>query len=487
MRIIVLILLSLIAQSAVAQVRGTNRRADLNRDGEVNVGDANVVLEDILSSTNDLMQCDINSDGAVNLGDLNEVLNIILVPDEVHEPAEYLSGTLPVMYIDTEGYRTIDSKEHYWEGTYWLDPMGQSGVSAIGSADAPLALQIKGRGNASWKNFVKKPYRLKFNAKAGPLGMNKSKHFVLLPHADQDCLLLDEMGFELSRRLGLAYTPRQLPVEVVLNGEYLGLYFLCEHIRVANDRVDIEEQKDNECDPNKVTGGWLIEIANYWYNATFSLPEAGKTLFIESHSPEVLSNVQRDYITGYLTNMIKAVYAPNKKDNSWQRYIDIESLARFYIIQEMLDNIESFSGSCYMYKEDGEGEKLHFGPVWDFGQALWRESRGGALGKPFYNVSEDPSLSYCNNHLIVEIVKYPVFYDTVKEIWREFYTEQNMEGFYQYLRDYSMSFREAGNADLKRWHPTFNDDYYQTMLDRYIALVEQRCEWLNNLWGDGTP
>lgn len=62
-----------------------------------------------------------------------------------------------------------------------------------------------------------------------------------------------------------------------------------------------------------------------------------------------------------------------------------------------------------------------------------------------------------------------------------------MEGFYQYLRDYSMSFRAAGNADLKRWHPTYNDDYYQTMLDRYIALVEQRCEWLNNLWGDSTP
>ncbi len=71
------------------------------------------------------------------------------------------------------------------------------------------------------------------------------------------------LGLELSRRFGLAWTPADKPVEVVLNGEYIGLYFLTETIRVDEDRVNIVEQPDNITDPEAITGGWLLEIDNY--------------------------------------------------------------------------------------------------------------------------------------------------------------------------------------------------------------------------------
>ena len=50
-------------------------------------------------------------------------------------------------------------------------------------------LQIRGRGNYTWDWFEKKPYRIKLDKKAPLLGFNKSKHFVLLAHAD------DNLGF----------------------------------------------------------------------------------------------------------------------------------------------------------------------------------------------------------------------------------------------------------------------------------------------------
>ncbi len=141
----------------------------------------------------------------------------------------------------------IVSKEEYVAGTYYIDALGLQGYESLGSEAKPLPLQIRGRGNYTWKDFDKKPYRLKFDKKASPLGMNKSKHFVLLAHADDNmCFLRNTVGFELSRQLGLAYTPEQRPVEVVLNGDYIGLYMLNENIRVDADRVNITEQADEE-------------------------------------------------------------------------------------------------------------------------------------------------------------------------------------------------------------------------------------------------
>ena len=90
------------------------------------------------------------------------------------------SGTLPVFYINTENGTPITSKEDYLNATYHLDALGLEGYTSIGSAEAPLPMQIKGRGNYTWTGFKKKPYRLKLDSKQPLLGMKKSKHFGLL-------------------------------------------------------------------------------------------------------------------------------------------------------------------------------------------------------------------------------------------------------------------------------------------------------------------
>ena len=176
------------------------------------------------------------------------------------------SGTLPVLYIQTENKAPITSKDYYLNATYYLDAIGLEGYESIGSASAPLTMEIKGRGNYSWTGFDKKPYRIKLADKQPLLGMKKSKHFALLAHADDSNdrkgFMRNAVGFELSRMIGMTYTPDARPLEVVLNGDYIGLYFLTEHIRVDKDRVNIVEQEDEETDNEKITGGWLVEIDN---------------------------------------------------------------------------------------------------------------------------------------------------------------------------------------------------------------------------------
>lgn len=93
--------------------------------------------------------------------------------------------------------------------------------------------------------------------------MKSNKHFGLLAHADDSrAFLRNPIGFFISKAVGLAWTPDMRPVEVILNGDYIGLYFLTELIRVDKDRVDIYDQEDEEATPDP-TGGWLCEIDNY--------------------------------------------------------------------------------------------------------------------------------------------------------------------------------------------------------------------------------
>ena len=90
-----------------------------------------------------------------------------------------ISGTLPVLYIDTENHSPIVSKEEYLNAFYRLDPMGIEGIEALGTKDEPLPLQIRGRGHSSWK-AAKKPYKIKLEQKTSIMGMPKNKHWALL-------------------------------------------------------------------------------------------------------------------------------------------------------------------------------------------------------------------------------------------------------------------------------------------------------------------
>ena len=367
----------------------------------------------------------------------------------------------------------IVSKEEYVAGTYYIDALGLQGYESLGSEAKPLPLQIRGRGNYTWKDFDKKPYRLKFDKKASPLGMNKSKHFVLLAHADDNmCFLRNTVGFELSRQLGLAYTPEQRPVEVVLNGDYIGLYMLNENIRVDADRVNITEQADEETLAENITGGWLLEIDNYDDEAQVAFNEGnGEWIRFTYHSPEVLSDAQKDYLTTFLKAADNAIYANNKQSTNWEYYIDIDALARFYIVQEVMDNAESFHGSCYMHKDRGDNTKLVFGPVWDFGNSYHR-------GYNQFIYQDSPF----GMNWIGEIAKFPRFQTQVKNIWRPFLGD-NYPSIDSYIDQFIDQIADAAKCDAARW-PRYGTTDIDGKKRSFKNAMQQKVEFLRQQWGD---
>ena len=318
--------------------------------------------------------------------------------------------TLPILYINVDDSKEIVSKEDYLWADYWLDSSADASVESIGSEMFPRRLQIRGRGQSTWTRWEKKPYKIKLETKEDLLGLSKNKHYALLPNAEDRSMIKNFMGFELSRKIGMAWTPRTIPIELVLNGQYWGIYFVTENIRVSKKRVNVVEQKDYETNSDSITGGWLLEIDNYEEANQIRFNDGdGLITRVTYHSPGNLSGLQKDYLESLFQKINNAIYSSDKANTEWESYIDIHSLAQYYVCMELMDHIESFCGSCWMYKEIGADEKIHFGPVWDFG-VCYQEDRECFI----YENSPYPQ------HWIGEIMKFPRFQNEVKQVFNQF-------------------------------------------------------------------
>lgn len=386
-----------------------------------------------------------------------------------------VSSTLPVIHLNTKDSVTISSKDNYIAGCLWIEDASQP----LGSSDEPLTIEVKGRGNWTWKYSDKKPYKLKFAAKQSPLGLDRSRHFVLLTHyQDFSGYLRNTVGFEMSRLLNMPYTPTQVPVELVLNGDYAGLYFLCEKIRVEEGRVDILEQADNEMILDNVTGGWLLELAddgNFVIDQYQNNDPSNTRFSIASKSPEVLSPVQRDYIHNLLARADSSIYVPNKNDRGWERLLDINTLARFYVIHEVMENVEAFSGSLFMYKDLGWDEKIMFGPVWDFDNSFFQES-----------TTSDRFIFDYDTHYpflwIKEILKFPRFQQEVRAVWREFCGNHVLDKAISCAWRWRDMITYAEQQDRLRWY-AYASSHTPDKPQQYIDVISKKVAWLNTKWG----
>ena len=383
------------------------------------------------------------------------------------------SGTLPVIYITTQNNAEITSTENYINATFYIDAK-TSGYASIGSATSQTAMKIRGRGQSSWTDYDKKPYRFKLSLGIQILDMSKSKNYALMAYADDPhAFLRATTGYKVSQLMNLAYTPNRRAVELVLNGDYKGLYFLTETVRIDKDRVPIVKQDDNATDANIITGGWLLEIDNADEAEQVSITEGnGAKARFSYKDPEELSSQQETYLLNQLNEMNNAIYDTDKNSTKWQEYIDIDTLARYYIVQEVMDNFKAFNGSTYLYKSRGTGANYNwnFGPVWEFGDAFMRE------GQQFLyeNSPKTPQI------WIAEIAKFPAFQAKVRELWPDFYNNK-YPTISAHIDSFITSIKSAAACDVQRW-PLYGTSDPVADAVAFKALLDARVKWLNEQW-----
>lgn len=314
--------------------------------------------------------------------------------DSQHDTECYGDVTINV----PEGYQSEYTKEKCQSATYPLD-------------------YIRGRGNSTW-SAQKKPYKFKLEAKQDLLGMGANKHWVLLANYYDVSMLRNKMTYWLGDAIGMEFTPQCEFVNVVMNQEYLGSYYLCEQVRVGKSRVNIDDlEKDeatkNAVDEKTISGGYLLSMFPYGdENEQVIETDHGGRYLIESPSFDgYMNETQLNYITTYMQSTENAIYGSGFKDEngiSYKDYMDIDAAVDYYWIQEISKNGDAFgSTSTYLYKKrDG---KLYWGPLWDFDFVAW--------GATEYSQNQCEGFTQNRNTWFRRLFNDPEFYQKVVERW----------------------------------------------------------------------
>ena len=267
---------------------------------------------------------------------------------------------LPVLRVTTQDAAPIDSTETYVAGTLTVSN-DLAGAEVVYSG----TMQIKGRGHSTWA-MPKKPYRIKLDSKASLLGMPSSKDWNLLANYCDKTLLRNALAFELSRRLGMPYTPRDAFVEVFLNGRYDGVYELTEKIKVATSRVNITSMTGTDLSGDALTGGYLMEVDERLDGAVWFRTNQNVPIVIQEPDPAQLA--QAEYIANYVMQAEDALFSGSFADPAlgWPAYFDAPTFVNWYLVNELMASQDSvFFSSCWLYK-DRLNPLLFMGPVWDF-------------------------------------------------------------------------------------------------------------------------
>lgn len=249
-----------------------------------------------------------------------------------------------------------------------------------------VGIELRGNYSAS---LPQKPYRFEtwdINANSIDvplLGMPSENDWCLLATYNDKSFCRNILANNLFESMG-HYAPRSVFVEVVLNGEYQGVYQLCETIKRDGNRVDIAKLNPTDITGQEVTGGYILKTDywdnnNSWQSSYSPIDHPGFDIHLVYNYPayDVIAPQQKTYIQGFVYDMETALYGPNFTDttNGYRKYMSTRSFMDYFFVNELARNVDGFKKSCYFYKEKddslGNIGKLKAGPVWDFDWA-WK-------------------------------------------------------------------------------------------------------------------
>ena len=268
------------------------------------------------------------------------------------DDSEYPYAGIPRIVIETENHREIKDRETEIPAKLqiWGEHAPESKI---------MDLTIRGRGNTSW-GYPKKPYAIKFEKKQAFLGMPKAKKWVMLANYRDRTLIRNALAFEIARKTCQKWVPQGKFADVFLNDKFIGNYYICEKIQANRNRLNLTDED------------FLLEF-DIAYDEEFKFKTAYKNLPVNIKHPSNPSKEQKNYIHQYIDEIEHHLYGHCDTANIIQN-INMQSLASFWIIQEVTQNTESnHPKSLYAYKDT----ILNIGPVWDFDWNTFTSSKKG--------------------------------------------------------------------------------------------------------------
>lgn len=351
----------------------------------------------------------INSDGSIDLTQ-NPVLYIVDSDGSITSyPVVTRRQTydIPTLFLTTDMGAEITSKYEYVSGNFTLD-------------GTTYEIGIRGRGNTSWRYYTQKSYLLKFDDRVSFFGMIPSEKWVLVSTYRDPSLIRNCVAMDIAACMDhLEYTPEQIPVDVYLNGEYLGVYTFSEKIDVDLQKINMFSGEDYQppADSEDMDLAFFLECGGDLMRPHVYSQE----YFMTAHSPKmffqypVLDKPYTDefyYVYNYMNELDRALV----RGTGYEEYIDMDSWVDWFIVMELTNNTDSaFWRSSFLYRRPGE--KVMLGPVWDFDMAFGNfeyDNKSYA-----YWATAEQVYDLAQNHYMSYLYRSDDFMLAVQERWDE--------------------------------------------------------------------
>ncbi len=294
---------------------------------------------------------------------------------------ELTSSDLPIVIINTNGQnipyddpRIVADMNVVYNG-----PGNRNSVS-----DSPdhysgkISMEIRGESSAGWdyKSYgIETQNEDSTNRNVSLLGLPEEQDWILhAPFYDRS-LLRNVLIFDLARKMGW-YASRTVYCELILNGEYQGIYVLMEKIKRDKERVDIATLSPDEISGDDLTGGYILRVdKEEWspgVNSSYPpRPNSDITLRYQYYYPKAdeIVQEQEDYISSFINDFEEVMHEGDFRtpENSYTNYLNVDSFVDYLILNELSRNVDGYRLSSYLTKQkDSDGGKLIAGPVWDY-------------------------------------------------------------------------------------------------------------------------
>lgn len=433
----------------------------------------------------------------------NPIIILLLVgvdfsPSIAKSQVQFSSSNLPIFVINTQGKQIRD--EVRIPAHLGIIDHGKEHRNALGDPyngyDGWIAIERRGSATG---NYPKGNYRFETQDEQGNnlnvslLGMPEENDWILYgPYTDDPSLIRNVLAYRWSMAMG-RYASRVRFCEVVLNGDYQGIYVLMEKIKRDKNRVDISELDADDLAGDSLTGGYIIKI-DKWEGENVGGWWSQSRIFYQYHYPQQddIQPQQISYIRNFMNAFENAMKSDTPSDSltGYSKYIDLDSFVDHFILNEVCKNVDAYRISAFFYKDRDSKKKgkLHAGPIWDFNLTLGRSwfpqdrfvTEGWQVDYGETHPWDDYQVPFFWNVLVHQ----PEFAERVLGRWKALrkgiFALDSMSATIDRLVD---TVSEARIRNLQRW-PEMDDEFsYEEEIRRMKEWIAKRTTWIDNHLG----
>ncbi len=301
---------------------------------------------------------------------------LLLVSGLMQGQVNFTSSNLPIVVINTNSQtiqdtvRIIANMGIIYNGpgnrNYMTDPFNHY--------NGKISIEIRG---STSQQYPKKSYGLETqdnfgnNLDTALLGMPRENDWILYGAYPDKTLMRNEICYDLFRDMG-RYCARYHFVELVINGQYRGVYSFMEKLKRDKNRIDVSKVTPADTSGDQLTGGYIMKVDKLTgsSNTIIQSPYNVKVKYLY-HDPEdtELLTVQQNYIKNYILNFENVMWGSNfaNPTTGYPSLIEPNSFIDFMLMQELGRTVDGYRSSSFLYKKkDSKGGLLHAGPMWDF-------------------------------------------------------------------------------------------------------------------------